>query len=133
MKGSSTYLNNVLLLLVLLGIGVIMNKQKEGFGNALEDAYNGAFLKHFINNEDASERLFNQKLKKEFNANSNQLKNYNQKTNNVKYPMIPCGDSDYDGGICRALYKETKILEDGGKHCMPGFDCTRVGFYCAKV
>ena len=39
---------------------------------------------------------------------------------------------NYDGGICRALYKETKILENKSKHCMPGFDCTRVGFYCCS-
>lgn len=133
MRDSSTYLNNVLLLLVLLGIGVIMNKQKEGFGNALEDAYNGAFLKNFITSDGAEEKLFNQKLKKEFNLKSKQLKNYNQKTNNVRYPTIPCGSEDYDGGMCRALYKETKIIQDYGKHCMPGFDCTRVGFYCSKT
>lgn len=131
MKGSSVYLNNVLLLLVLLGIGVIMGKQKEGFGNALNDAYDGNFLKHFIKNEDPEEVFYNQKLEKEFN--NGEVKDFTKQTDNMRYPTIPCGNENYDGGICRALYKETKILEKKSKHCRPGFDCTRVGFYCSKI
>ena len=131
MKGSSVYLNNILLLLVLLGIGVIMGKQKEGFGNALEDAYNGEFLKQFLKNTDPEEELFNQKLKNDYEKEKN-TDDFDQVTNNVKYPTIPCGNENYDGGICRALYKETKILENKSKHCRPGFDCTRVGFFCSK-
>ena len=131
MKGSSVYLNNILLLLVLLGIGVIMGKQKEGFGNALEDAYDGQFLKHFLKNSDPEEELFNQKLKREYQKDSSE--DFAKQTNNVRYPEIPCGNEDYDGGICRALYKETKILENKSKHCRPGFDCTRVGFYCSNI
>lgn len=131
MKGSSVYLNNILLLLVLLGIGVIMGKQKEGFGNALEEAYDGNFLKNFIKNSDPAEKFYNQKIKKEFEKDK--VEDFAKQTNNVKYPKIPCGNEDYDGGICRALYKETKILENKNKECRPGFDCTRVGFYCSNI
>ena len=133
MKGSSVYLNNILLLLVLLGIGVIMGKQKEGFGNALQDAYDGKFLKEFVKNSDPQEKFYNQQLEKQFNEDKNKMQNYTVQPNNIKYPTIPCGNENYDGGICRALYKETKILENNRKHCRPGFDCTRVGFYCSNI
>ena len=34
-----------------------MGKQKEGFGNALEDAYDGQFLKHFLNESSPRRRI----------------------------------------------------------------------------
>tara|TARA_B100000035_G_C20580654_1_gene370931 strand:- start:80 stop:481 length:402 start_codon:yes stop_codon:yes gene_type:complete len=131
MKGSSSYLNKCLLLIILLGIGVIMFKEKEGFGNALEDAYDGAFLKYFITSSSPEEKFFDKAVKRELK--DNRVGNFKQNTNNVKYPPIPCGNENYDGGICRALYKENNKLKNKSKHCMPGFDCTRVGFYCSSL
>ena len=107
-----------------------MNKQKEGFGNALEEAYDGSFLKNFVTDTQPEETFFNQKLKQEYQTKD--LESYEQKTNNIKYPEIPCANENYDGGMCRALYKKNTILMRQKKQCRPGFDCTRVGFYCSK-
>ena len=86
MKGSSSYLNKCLLLIILLGIGVIMFKEKEGFGNALEDAYDGAFLKYFITSSSPEEKFFDKSVKRE--VKDNRVGNFKQNTNNVKYPIF---------------------------------------------
>lgn len=128
-------LNKFLLVIFLIGILFILLKEKEGFGHAINDAYNGAFLKEFITTPNPQEVFAANKLEKQRLEYINKLKNINklkQESNNVKYPKIPCSHENYDYGICQALYKETKLTPKE-KHCNPGFDCTRVGFYCSKI
>ena len=128
-------LNKFLLVIFFIGIMFILMKEKEGFGYALDDAYNGAFLKHYVTNENPQQVLASNTLNNQRSEYINKLKNINtlkKESNNVKYPKIPCSHEDYDYGICNALYKET-ILAPKEKYCRPGFDCTRVGFYCSKI
>ena len=126
-------LNKFLLVLVFLGIFFILLRNKEGFegfGSALDYAYDGPYLKYFINDNPEVELLD----KKDRDGITNEdIASYKQITNNVRYPTIPCQKGDYDNGICRALYKKNVLAMKKSEHCMPGFDCTRVGFFCSKI
>ena len=131
-------LNRFLLVLIFLGIVSILLKEKEGFGNAitssLDEVYDGAILKHFVTNptphKDFAKTLKEKRGKIE---KRNLLKSFKETTNNVRYLSIPCDDSKYDGGICKALYKNNEIIMKHGENCMPGFMCRRVGFFCSKI
>lgn len=131
MSSCNSGLNKFLLILVFLGIIFILLNEREGFGNALDEAYNGALLRYFDTQDDPH---------KEFkNANTSIRKftetEYSRKqvTNNPKYRKIPCNGEKYDGGICKALYKENTEEMIKNENCMPSFDCRRVGFFCSKL
>ena len=131
-------LNRFLLVLIFLGIMFILLKEKEGFGNALisslDEVYDGAILKNFVINptphKDFDKIL---KEKREKREKKELFKSFEETTNNVRYLSIPCDDSKYDGGICKALYKNNEIIMKHGENCMPGFMCRRVGFFCSKI
>jgi len=126
-------LNGVLLILIFLGITFILLKEKEAFGNAvrvsLDESYDSPLLKH-LSSESSDEIGTNFTRKGEIDN----ISSFKQDTNN-NYPQIPCDGKAYDGGICKALYKETvkvKVKKEAS-NCLPGFDCRRVGFFCSKL
>ena len=92
--------------LFFIGIIFILLKEKEGFGHAINDAYNGAFLSNYLTNPNPQEVLaLNKQQEKYINKlkEINTLKNIEKETNNIKYPKIPCSHENYDYGICNAL------------------------------
>jgi len=132
MSSHNSRLNQVLLILVFLGISLILFKEKEGFSNMyyeLEESYNGAILKNFLRNP-----FPHQLLAKDFmvETETNHVGDFEQKTNNIKYRKIPCDKKQYDYNICEALYRENNQQPEN-ETCNPGFGCRRVGFYCSLL
>jgi len=132
MSSHNSRLNQVLLILVFLGISFIIFKEKEGFSNMyhdLEESYNGAILKNFLRNP-FPHKIFDKDFMRQ--TETNYVGDYEQKTNNPKYRKIPCDKKQYDYNICEALYRENNQQPEN-KTCNPGFGCRRVGFYCSLL
>ena len=132
MSSHNSRLNQVLLILVFLGISFIIFKEKEGFSNAyyeLEESYNGAILKNFLRNP-FPHKIFDKDFMRQ--TETKYVGDFEQKTNNIKYRKIPCDKKQYDYNICEALYRENNQQPEN-KTCNPGFGCRRVGFYCSLL
>ena len=124
-------LSSLLFLGAILAIALVLSGYKETF-ELMPDKYPSNVLLYDNYPVAQNPGLTSNGNKQQYLLNPDEFAGgYQQATNNRKYWETPCDGSSYPPGICGGLYDKKDIKKD--KVCRPGFDCTRVGFFCSNL
>ena len=127
----SKLLNSLLFLGAILAIALVLSGYKESF-ELMPSKYPSNVLLYDSYPVNQNPGLSNDGSSQQYLLDPNEYAGgYQQATNNRKYWETPCDGSSFPPTICGGLYNKKNIEKD--KVCRPGFDCTRVGFFCSNL
>lgn len=127
----SKFINSLLFLGAILAIGLVLSGYKENF-ELMPSKVPSRLLLDGVYPVKPNPGLSDNGNNAQYLLDPSEFAgSYKSVTNNKKGWDTPCDGSSFPPTICGGIYGKKNIKST--KTCQPGFDCTRVGFFCSKL